>query len=135
MACSGSLALVFLMLAPNAQAASLVNCKSKLHNGTTYQTYHEGPTLGFSGKIEITRTYRCVQGTCFQANMTFDNSNDGVDEAEGYWQGSTIQFTRYVSQDNTKQSWSGQCLANTVRGEWNYIPNMPDNGGMFKITY
>lgn len=135
MGCSGSLALVLLVLVPNAQAQSLVNCNSKLHSGTTYDTYHQGPGLSFTGKIEITRTFHCAQGTCFQANMTFDNYGPNVDEAEGYWRGSSIRFTRSVSQDDTEQRWSGQCLANSVRGQWSYIPNNPDNRGSFSITY
>ncbi len=125
-----------LMQTVGAQGLTRVDCNTKLNSGKTYHTYHQGPDLGFTGAIDIKHTYKCQKGTCFQAIMNFDNYGPDQDKAEGYWQGSTIQFTRHVSRDNSTQNWSGQCLANSVRGEWNFIsPSQPSNKGLAAITY
>lgn len=112
------------------KAQTPTDCGSKLINGATYKTYHQGPSLAFTGGIQITRTFACAKGTCFSANMTFDNSGGTVDRAEGFWKGSNIEFVR----QSAIQVWSGQCLANSVRGQW-YYASAPDNSGLFSITY
>ena len=116
-----------------AQAQS-VDCDTKIIADNSYKTYHQGPALGFTGGMEITNTYDCAKGTCFEAVMTFDNYGAERDKAQGYMKGSNIRFTRYISRGGA-QKWTGQCLQNSVRGSWDYTPVQPGNRGKMSITY
>ena len=130
-----SLSLLIIGSAGQAvKAQILTDCGSKLKSFTTYGTYHQGPSLGFTGNILITKAYPCAKGTCFSASMTFQNSSSGANTANGFWNGSSIEFVRDVSLEATTQVWQGQCFENSVRGNW-YYPANPNNGGSFSITY
>lgn len=125
--------------AAKAQRLKMADCNTKLSSGKTYVTHHQGQfqqgqTLGISGGIEITQTYKCTWGTCFRANMKLVDYSVGVNKAEGYWQGSNLQFTRYVGTENTPESWSGQCLENAITNNC-YFPNSPNKKYLFTITY
>jgi hypothetical protein len=109
-------------------------CQQYFQSGRTYGTFHQGRDLAFSGKIQVQRTYDCPQGTCFSAEMTFDNYNNAPDVATGFWSGSTFELRRFVGAGNNTQIWSGQCKPNSVRGDW-YIENERSNNGTFSITY
>jgi len=109
-------------------------CSSLLDMTHHQGQFQQGQTLGISGGIEITQTYKCTWGTCFRANMKLVDYSVGVNKAEGYWQGSNLQFTRYVGTENTPESWSGQCLENAITNNC-YFPNSPNKKYLFTITY
>lgn len=108
------------------------NCGQYLEQGITYRNWHQGPTLEFTGQITINGTYKCPEGTCFKAEMSFDNHNDNVDKATGFWSGSHFELIR--SAGDLNQVWKGECRANSVRGRWYFRENENDNG-RFSITY
>ncbi|MEG4589644.1 hypothetical protein QUA54_31170 [Microcoleus sp. MOSTC5] len=124
----------FLLTASYIYGAYAEDCRQHLQAGTSYRTWHQGPTLAFSGQITIDRTYQCPEGICFSAKMSFDNYNGGMDIATGFWAGSRFELRRYVAAGNNTQMWSGQCIAKSVRGNW-YIENEQSNKGQFSITY
>jgi hypothetical protein len=109
-------------------------CQDHFQTSRRYGTWHQGPSLAFTGKIKIQQTYDCPQGTCFTAQMTFDNYNSNRDVATGFWSGSSFELKRFVQANNSTQVWSGQCMPNSVRGTW-YIENEASNNGPFSITY
>ncbi len=137
---AGSL-MIFLMQTVKAQELKQINCNSKLSSGNNYKIQFQPPyqqiqTQSVSGRFKITQGYKCAKGTCFKADMKLDTIGISDDSklADGYWQGSNIQFTRYVGQEQTTQIWSGQCLVNSIQGQW-YFPNDPKNKRLFTITY
>jgi hypothetical protein len=110
------------------------DCGRYLRAGAAYRDWQQGPSLAFSGQIRIDRTYQCPEGTCFTAEMSFENYNGGVDMATGFWSGPRFQLRRFVRGGNNTQVWSGECMPNSVRGNW-YIENERSNNGPFSITY
>jgi hypothetical protein len=114
--------------------ANAGDCRQHFQSGNTYGTWHQGADLAFSGKIKVQKTYRCPQGTCFSAEMTFDNYNNAPDITTGFWTGSTFELRRFVAAGNNTQVWSGRCKPNSVKGNW-YIENEKSNNGPFSITY
>lgn len=123
--------------AVKAQEPKQINCNKKLSSGINYKLhqqgqFQQGSTLSLSGEIKITKTYQCPQGTCFRADMKIYDYDLGPKSVEGYWQGSSIQFVRYVGQENTQENWSGQCLENAVKGQW-YFPNNLNKTHPFRI--
>jgi hypothetical protein len=109
-------------------------CQQHFQAGREYGTSHRGPALAFSGKINIKKTYRCPEGTCFSGEMTFENYDHEPDVVTGYWSGVTFKLRRFVGAGNNTQVWSGQCRANSVQGRW-YIEVERSNNGEFLITY
>ena len=110
------------------------DCGHHLRPGGSYKDWHQGPTLAFSGEIRVERTYECPEGTCFSAKMSFENYNGAVDTATGFWSGSHFELRRFVAAGNNTQVWGGECMPNSVKGNW-YIENERSNNGPFSITY
>ena len=136
---AGSLMIFLTLQAVKAQELKQINCRSKLSSGTTYKTRFQSPyqqtqIQSVTGEVKITQVSKCAKGTCFQAQMKLDALGDDSQINNGYWKGSNIQFTRYVGQEQTPQIWSGQCLENSIQGQW-YFPNDPNNRRLFTITY
>ena len=136
---ASSLIIFITSQAVIAQEIKQINCHNKLSPGNNYRLQFQSPyqhvqTQSVSGEIKITQVYKCAKGICFQAEMKVDNV--GVDSriANGYWKGSNIQFTRYIGKDQTAQIWSGQCLENSIKGQW-YFPENPNNRRLFTVTY
>ena len=136
---ASSLMIFITWQAVKAQEVKPINCHSKLSSGNTYRIQFQSPyqqlqTQSVRGEVKVTQVYKCAKGTCFQAQMKVDNI--GVDSriANGYWKASNIQFNRYVGKDQTSQIWSGQCLENSIQGQW-YFPDNPNNRRLFTVTY
>jgi hypothetical protein len=117
-----------------ASAARADECADHFQSRVNYGTWHQGSTLAFTGGMRIQNTYACPQGTCFSAQMSFNNYNNDRDVATGFWSGSNFELKRYVQAGNNTQVWKGQCMPNSVRGDW-YIENNPSDNGPFSITY
>lgn len=114
----------------SAQAASL--CDRPFSSGMTLETYHDGPTVGFKGTMDILGVYNCPEGTCFVARMDF-TSYPGDDFAFGIFDDKRLILRRYVNQTGTPQRWEGRCLdSRLVTGHWHFELD-PSNDGSFRL--
>jgi hypothetical protein len=112
--------------------AASASCGATLKAGAAYRDWHRGPTLAFNGQIVVKQVYQCPRGTCFLAEMTFENWSPETNTATGYWSGSHIEFRRYIDSSGITQFWRGECSARSVKGTWLHETNPADHG-VFEI--
>ncbi|MCC5614758.1 hypothetical protein LC605_06665 [Nostoc sp. CHAB 5836] len=101
----------------------------------TYTGYH-GNTQGSGSNtvLNINGTYRCTEGTCFTATMTFPNSGYfETDIATGHFSGTNFTLRRYIRPLNYVQTWNGITSTTGVSGNWFTDPE-PFNRGVFNLN-
>jgi hypothetical protein len=112
-----------------------VDCGDRLKVGGTYGDWHRGPTLAFSGLIVFKKVNPCAQGTCFEAEMMFENGYQSQSYGDGYWKGSEINITRHLHGSTYAQTWQGQCLLSDIQGRWRLVNDSNPDSGIFIIQY